>query len=233
LKIGILVAGHTSKSLLPEFGDTPAMFQHLLDGKGYDWRTYDVPAGEYPAALAECDGYILTGAAAGVYDGDPWIGELMAFLRQAKGRTRLFGVCFGHQAMAQAFGGRVIKSPKGWGIGLHDYKVEAPTPWMDDAPDFALSASHQDQVIELPPGARVVAASDFSRYGMLAYDDGMAMSVQLHPEFAPAYSLALLEGRRGSRYPEALAAQAVESLKQPDDHVRFAGWVERFFSPHP
>ena len=96
---------------------------------------------------------------------------------------------------SQAFGGDVIKSPKGWGIGLHTYGVAAHRPWMDQTPAFALAASHQDQVVELPPGATVLAGSEFCQMGTLAYDDGMAISCQLHPEFAPAYSTALIDGR--------------------------------------
>jgi GMP synthase-like glutamine amidotransferase len=189
-----------------------------------------VPAGDYPDRPEACDGYILTGAAAGVYDGDPWIDQLLQFLRAAKGRAKLVGICFGHQAMAQAFGGTVIQSPKGWGVGLHTYGVETHRPWMDQTPAFSLSASHQDQVVELPPAATVIAGSDFCPLGTLAYDDGMTISCQLHPEFAPDYSIALIEGRRGQRIPDDLAAQAVESLKTPDDHARFADWIARFLA---
>ncbi len=230
MKIGILAAGRPPRSLVPQFGDYTQMFEHLLDGHGYDWASYDVPTGDYPAQPEACDAYIVTGAAAGVYDSDPWIGELLGFLRAAKGRAKLVGVCFGHQAMAQAFGGDVRKSDKGWGIGLHTYGVAQHPGWMDASPAFALSASHQDQVIALPPAARVIAGSDFCPNGMLGYDDGMSISCQLHPEFAPAYSIALIEGRKGQRYPEAQAEAAVESLHHPDDHVRFAEWVARFLA---
>jgi GMP synthase-like glutamine amidotransferase len=228
MKIGILAAGRPPRALIPEHGDYIAMFEDLLAGRGYDWASYDVPAGDYPDLPEACDAYILTGAAAGVYDNDPWIGQLLGFLRAAKGRAKLVGVCFGHQAMAQAFGGQVIKSPKGWGVGLHTYGVTAHRPWMDAKPALALSASHQDQVVALPADASVIAGSDFCPNGTLAYDDGLAISCQLHPEFAPDYSIALIEGRRGMRIPEDQAAQAIESLKAPDDHARFADWIARF-----
>jgi GMP synthase-like glutamine amidotransferase len=234
MKIGILAAGRPPRALIPQFGDYTQMFEHLLAGRGYQWASYDVPAGDYPGQPEACDAYIVTGAAAGVYDADPWIGELLAFLRAAKGRARLVGVCFGHQAMAQAFGGEVRKSDKGWGIGLHTYSVVGGVArhpdWMDASPAFSLSASHQDQVLQPPPGAAVIAGSDFCPNGMLGYDDGMSISCQLHPEFAPDYSVALIEGRKGQRYPEAQAEAAVESLRRPDDHARFADWVARFLA---
>jgi GMP synthase-like glutamine amidotransferase len=229
MKIGILAAGRPPRALIPQFGDYVGMFEHLLAGRGYDWASYDVPAGDYPDRPEACDAYLVTGAAAGVYDDDPWIGELLGFLRAARGRAKLVGICFGHQAMAQAFGGEVRKSDKGWGIGLHTYGVSDRRAWMDGGGAFSLAASHQDQVVELPPGAEVLAGSDFCPNGMLAYDSA-SISCQLHPEFAPAYSIALIEGRKGQRFPEAQADAAIDSLARPDNHALFADWVANFLA---
>jgi GMP synthase-like glutamine amidotransferase len=228
LKVGILEAGKPPRALRPKFGDYVSMFESLLAGRGYQWSSFDIPAGGLPATPEACDAYIVTGAAAGVYDGDAWIAQLLEFLRAAKGRAKLVGVCFGHQALAAAFGGRVVKSPKGWGLGLQSYSVEEREGWMDDVPAFALSASHQDQVVQVPQDAKVIAGNDFCPIGMLAYGDGMSISCQLHPEFAPDYSIALIEGRRGLRISDEQAAWAVESLKAPDDHAQVADWIERF-----
>jgi len=228
MKIGILAAGATPRSLAETYGHYTEMFEGLLAGRGYAWRAFDAPNGDFPARPEDCDAYLVTGAAAGVYDPDPWIAELLQFLRAARGRSKLVGVCFGHQAMAQAFGGEVIKSPKGWGIGLHTYAVMQARGWMDPPPAFSLSASHQDQVVSLPPDTAVLAGSDFCPNGMLAYGEG-AISLQLHPEFAADYSTALIEARRrAGRLPDDLASDAIDSLKRPDDHARIASWITRF-----
>ncbi|MBL8555706.1 MAG: type 1 glutamine amidotransferase [Phenylobacterium sp.] len=228
MKIGILKTGRPPKPAIPQFGTYPDMFMNLLGPDAYDWVTYAADEGEYPAAPDDCDAYIVTGSAAGVYDDDPWIGQLMAFLRAARGRARLVGVCFGHQAMAQAFGGEVTKSPKGWGIGEHAYDVVSQESWMDGATAIRLPASHQDQVIAAPPHADVVARSAFTPFAALAWRDQPAISMQPHPEFDPAYAAALIEARRGRVYPDAQADAAIASFGRPDDRARVGAWINAF-----
>ena len=229
MKIGILETGAPPAALQPRFGTYPSMFRDLLGG-GYAYETFDVRAGELPEP-ERCDGYVITGSAAGVYDDDPWIAPSMDWLRAAKGRTRLVGICFGQQLMAEAFGGKVIKSPKGWGVGLNRYDVVAAEPWLDGAASFALPASHQDQVVEQPPATEVVAKSDFTPFAMLAWTDQPAISMQPHPEFAPEYATALIESRAEERLSREQADAAVESLKQPNDRARVARWLRRFLGP--
>jgi GMP synthase-like glutamine amidotransferase len=228
LKVGILKTGRPPRPAIPQFGTYPDMFMQLLGRDAYDWVTYAADEGEYPAAPEDCDAYIVTGSSAGVYDSDPWIGQLLEFLRAARGRAKLVGVCFGHQAMAQAFGGQVIKSPKGWGIGEHDYGVVSREPWMDDAPAVRLPASHQDQVVALPPGAEVVAASAFDPMAALAWRDQPAISMQPHPEFEPAFAAALIEHDRGRTYAPDKAARAIASFAGPDDRARVGRWIGNF-----
>ena len=228
LKIGILKTGRPPRPAIPQFGTYPDMFMKLLGRNAYAWRVYAADEGEYPGAPEDCAAYILTGSSAGIYEADPWIGRLLEWLRAAKGRTKLVGVCFGHQAMAQAFGGRVIKSPKGWAIGEQDYRVLSQEPWMDGAPALRLPGSHQDQVVERPPAAEVIAASDFCPMGALAWRDQPAISLQLHPEFEPAYARALIEARRGKVYADDEADRAVASYDGPDDRARVGRWINAF-----
>jgi GMP synthase-like glutamine amidotransferase len=227
MKIGILETGQPPGPLIARFGRYPAMFERLLAAPGRRFESFDVAAGAFPARPEACDAYVVTGSPAGVYDDLPWIDPLKGFLVAARGRAALVGVCFGHQVMAEAFGGKVVKSDRGWGVGLHTYQVCERLPWMDGAAAIAVPASHQDQVVEAPPGARVAAASDFSPFGALDYGDARAFSIQLHPEFDADFAKALAEARRG-RLGEARTDAAVASLDAPNDNARVGRWIGRF-----
>jgi GMP synthase-like glutamine amidotransferase len=206
------------------------MFEQLLGRANYDWTVIDARSAPLPRRPEDYDGYLITGSAAGVYDPDPWIAQTKTFLQAAKGKAAIVGVCFGHQLMAEAFGGQVIKSPKGWGLGLHRYEVRQQRPWMDETRTIAVAASHQDQVVVAPPNTTVIAASDFTPFGMLAYDDQPAISIQLHPEFDPAYARALIEGRRGTLYGLEEADRALASYDDPDDRARVSRWIRSFLA---
>ena len=228
MKLGILQTGAPPAGLDADFGSYPQMFRRLLGEQAYDYAVYDATAGQLPRRPEDNGAYLITGSPAGVYDPLPWIAPLQQFLLDAKGKAALVGICFGHQLMAQTFGGEAAKSDKGWGIGLHDYRVQSPEPWMDGMADFRVAASHQDQVLAPPPGARVVAGNAFTPYGMLAYGDQPAISLQLHPEFAPDYAKALITTRRGTRFPTDEADRALHSFEAGDDRARVGEWIKRF-----
>lgn len=233
MKIGILETGRPPEDLLRDHGAYSTMLTRLLDPDQdrYECAVFDVQAGVLPKDPASCDGYLITGSPAGVYDGHGWIGELKAFLQDASGRAKLVGVCFGHQIMAEAFGGSVEKSVRGWGVGLHRYRLTARPDWIEaDVESFAVPCSHQDQVVAPPPSADVLAANDHTPFAALAYRDQPAISFQGHPEFSPAYAVALAERRRGTRLSDAQVDEAVRSLQAPDDRLRVAGWIRAFLA---
>ena len=224
-RIAILETGAPPPALAERHGDYPAMFRVLL-GDDYAFQTFRSQAGDWPEADA-FDAAIITGSAAGVYEDAPWIAGLLDWIRAARGRTRLIGICFGHQAMAQALGGRVEKSDRGWGVGLHRYDVVSREPWMDPpAATVAIPVSHQDQVVEAPAGARIILRSDFTPFAGLAWGDD-AISLQGHPEFTPAYAAELTAGRR-NRIGADIVEPALHSLSGPNDRERVGLWLRRF-----
>ena len=222
MKLAILETGVPPEPLADEFGSYPDMFAELL-GSGFEIETFDVQSGQFPGPGTH-GAYLITGSPAGVYDPLPWIAPLQEFIRSAD-QAKMVGVCFGHQVMAEALGGHVVKSEKGWGTGLHRYDIVQPQPWMDGERQVAIPASHQDQVVRQPPNTEVVARSDFAPLAALAWTDRPAISFQFHPEFSPAYAKALIE-KRYDRVNEPDAALA--SLDAPNDRARVGGWIRNF-----
>lgn len=225
MKLAILETGRPPGSLAERFGDYPAMVARML-GDGFEIETFDVAAGQLPAGPAAHDAFLITGSPAGVYDPLPWIAELCDFIRATDGK--MVGICFGHQVMAQALGGQVEKSDKGWGVGLHRYAINHAEPWMGSAAaEIAVPVSHQDQIVIQPPNTRVLASSSFTPYAALAWTDRSAISFQFHPEFSPDYAKALIAHRQDA-LPDPDAAMA--SLDAPNDNVLVAGWIGRFLT---
>jgi GMP synthase-like glutamine amidotransferase len=223
MKLAILETGRPPGDLAERFGDYPAMIERLL-GNGFEFEAIDVQAGELPDDPSDYDAYIVTGSPAGVYEDHAWIARLSKFIRSAAD-ARMVGICFGHQAMAQALGGRVEKSEMGWGIGLHTYRIDRVEPWMDPVAQIAVPVSHQDQVVVQPPCTKLLASSDFAPFAALAWKDRPAISVQFHPEFDPDFARALIEFRR-ERLPDPDAA--IASLDGPNDNALVGKWIRRF-----
>ena len=223
MKIGILETGRPPGSLAEQFGDYPAMFARML-GPGFEIETFDVQSGQLPPDVAEYGAFLITGSPAGVYEPLPWIPILEQFIRSAM-PAKMVGICFGHQVMAEALGGHVEKSDKGWGAGLHCYSVATREAWMDGADTVSIPASHQDQVVVQPPNTDVTLMSDFTAFAGLAWKDRPAISFQFHPEFSPQFAKALIE-KRYDVVPNPDAA--IASLDGPNDNARVAGWIRRF-----
>jgi GMP synthase-like glutamine amidotransferase len=225
MQLAILETGRPPGDLEAKFGNYPSMFARML-GPEFQIETFDVPAGELPGDPAEHGAYLITGSPAGVYDPLPWITPLSDFIRAAK-TSKMVGICFGHQIMAEALGGHVVKSEKGWGAGLQRYAIVRDEPWMDAASEIAVPASHQDQVVVQPPSTEILASSEFTALAALAWTDRPAISFQFHPEFAPAFAQALIE-MRYDVVPDPEAA--IASLDAPNDNERVAGWIRRFLA---
>lgn len=226
LHVTLLETGQPPEAIRADWPDYPAMFRALLGqaDPGLTFSTVRVWAGETLPDPATLQAGLITGSPAGVYEDHPWITPLMAFIRQAaRVRTPLAGVCFGHQAIAHAMGGGVAKAPKGWGIGRHVYRLHAPG-WMEEAGEtLALNASHQDQVLEPPPGADVIAASDFTPHAGLLYKDAPFLSFQGHPEFSNSFCSALY----GVRFPATQVAALRASMEEggTGDGAKVARWI--------
>lgn len=222
MRIGILETGEVADALRERHGDYPAMFASLLGAVDpeLEFATVSVVNGEMPVSPTQADAWLITGSRHGVYDDLPWIAPLKAFLRDCVARRApVVGICFGHQILAEALGGTVVKSDKGWGLGVQDYDVTRRPAWMADLPDrFSVRAVHQDQVVALPADATVLAKSAHCEYAALAYGDAerpYAISLQPHPEFGVDFLDELLTVRAGVAFPVETAEAARAGLDRP------------------
>lgn len=233
MKITILEVGKVPEPIQHRFSPYADMFRAMLDssGKPFTQEVVSIVSGEAMPDPAGLDGVLITGSPAGVYEDHAWLEPLRLFIRKAYADgIPMLGICFGHQIMADAMGGDVRKSEKGWGLGRHTYRVVSRPTFMADAPEtLSIACWHQDQVIVPPPDAEVVLASDFTPYAGLAYRSGRALSFQPHPEFEDDYTLALADLRRGSA-PQNVVEAAVQSLASRSDSLLLRRYIGRFFA---
>lgn len=230
MKITVLQVGDVPAALQAQFGPYIPMFEHMFAriGAGFDFEVLQIAEGAPFPELADVEALLIPGSAAGVYDDFEWMEPLRAYIRKAyTARTPMLGVCFGHQVMADALGGEVRKSEKGWGLGRHTYRVTKGTSaFACFGETAALAASHQDQVIAPPACATAYLSSDFTPNAGLVYDNGAALSIQPHPEFAVAYSKALCDLRLSESFDQSSVDAAKATLDQPLDNDKAA----RFFA---
>ena len=231
MKVTIIETGRAPGRLSEDFPRYPRMFEALLSAAdaGLRFETVSLVEGEALPDAAACEGVLITGSPAGVYDATPWMEPLRRFVRAAFAvETPMVGVCFGHQIIADAMGGDVRKSEKGWGVGRHTYQLLQHRPWMAGAgASVSLAVSHQDQVITPPEGAVTLARSAHTEHAMLAYAQAPVMSLQGHPEFGDDFVAALYAARRG-RLSDAQVDGAIASLGRAHDNARVGQWMASF-----
>jgi len=235
LRIGILQCDHVAEELQAQHGNYPEMFSQLIHNQDQDIEicTYDLTANQFPVDLSACDGYIITGSQFSAYDELPWIHKTKNLIQQLdQQQIPTIGICFGHQLIAEALGGKVAKAQdKGWGVGVHHWQVTEKPEWMDntDVEQFAMRASHQDQVINAPPESVVFASSDFCP--VAGFQFNKLLTFQGHPEFSRDYAEALIN-KRVARIGESRVTAARNSLKHDVDADLVAQWMISFIQKH-
>lgn len=230
-RITIIETGRVPEQHRERHGSFPDMFARMIRAAdpAAAIDVVSIPAGEALPDPRQLEAILITGAAAGVYDGLDWIAPLEDFVRTAHGnRIPMAGICFGHQLIAQALGGVVRQSEKGWGIGRHVYRL-ARDNGLIDGEQVAIACSHQDQVIEAPRDARTFLSSQFTPHAGLLYANGTTLSVQPHPEFDADFAHVCCELREGQA-PDAVVAAAKASLAEPLDSAKLGAAITRFLN---
>lgn len=228
MKVNLLLCD-TFPGLIPQgMPSYDEMFTGLFGKAGCrETRVFNTWNGQLPQELNPGEAYVITGSNSDAYDDTPWIASLRRWIRRAAGEgCAMIGICFGHQAIAQALGGRVERSPKGWGVGIRISQIVDTAAREALGPAVSLIYNHHDQVTELPEGAVRIAESDFCpndgfRIGERIY------ALQGHPEFPVEFERHWIENLAPDE-PAELKARALASLSLlPNDGQRVADWLIR------
>lgn len=231
MKIGLLQCDDVADALIERHGNYADMIETMLrriDGD-VQFQRWACHRRQLPNSIDAADAWITTGSKRSACDNDQWIHELAAFIRElSQARRPLVGICFGHQLIAQALGGHVERSDRGWGVGAYTTQIRQQKPWMvpEHGRELHLLASHQDQVTALPPQGTVLAGNDFCPMYMMQIGDS-CLGIQGHPEFTKEFSADLMTLRDDLIPPDRLDS-GMNSLHAPLDDYMVAQWIVNF-----
>lgn len=227
LRICILEADDLHPTLQDAFIGFGQMFKQLFHTQdiSVDCQVFNVVRGDYPDNSEHFDAYLVTGSKADSFGNDPWIVTLRSYLHERFVRGDvLLGICFGHQILALVLGGDTQRSSKGWGLGVHRYRLDKKPQWLSSATDeFQLLISHRDQVTALPKDAQLLASSEFCENAAFMLGQ-QVLCFQGHPEFTHDFSRSLLHIRQSIYCPDEYQA-ACQSLEQQHDGQAVAQWM--------
>ncbi|WP_367606958.1 GMP synthase [Legionella sp. W05-934-2] len=230
VRLGLINCDPLSPQVIEQYGDYPTMFANFFASTRYPitWTVFDAVNQALPENVHDFDAYVITGSRYGVLDPDPWIQMLLTFIQQLwKSQIKTIGICFGHQAIAQALGGQVNRAANGWGLGVSKATILEQKPWMKPwQPAFQVCVSHQDQVLKLPPHAQCLAKTNHSPIAMMELGE-IFLSFQGHPEFNQTYARYLIEKRKGL-FEAEIYENFISSLSLSIDTELLANWVVNF-----
>lgn len=233
MKINILLCD-TFEGLLPEnIISYSSLFENLFNPirSNIEYVIYNVWNNEFPPTIEKGAIYLIPGSRAGAYDDIAWVKSLIIFIREAYANdAKLIGVCFGHQVIAQALGGKVEKASVGWGIGVRSSLItdNQVSNYFENG-CMRLMYNHNDQVVVLPPNATLFATSEFCPNEGF-FIGKQVLTFQGHPEYTVDYNKYLLLNH-AKKEPEVTKKMALKTLENPRvDNHKIAKWILDFVS---
>jgi len=226
MKAGLLLCDHINDKYKKEFGDYDHFFAKLFPE--FDFVFYDVCNGRFPENIDECDFYLTTGSKYSTYENIDWMLKMKTLVQTFYQKEKCFiGCCFGHQLMAEALGGKVQKSDKGWCVGVHQFEIKAQENWMIPfQSELNLLMMCQDQVLELPKDSKVLAGNEKCPNGIIQIGKRM-LGIQGHPEFSKSYDELLIKDRV-ERIGEEDVKIGLDSLYKEVHQKTIHDWIINF-----
>lgn len=217
-RLAILRTGSAPDDVRAKHGDYVDMFRARCADERIEVDVYDAVAETFPKSA---DLALITGSPASVTDVEPWVDRLAAWSNAAMDdRVPLLGVCYGHQLVAYARGGRVEVNDRGYEIGsvpirlTDEGRKDALLGGLGD--DLWFQAVHGDAVTKMPEDATLLASNDNSPIQAFSMGD-RTWCVQFHPEFS-SDAVRMYVGQREA----TIRARAERIGRDPDEAVAAA-----------
>ncbi len=215
-RVGVLLCDDLHEELRSRWASYMALFEALVNDDNGDLTAvgYRVHAGEWPSGPDAADAWLVTGSRASVHEHPDWLAPLQTLVREIDTQgLPLLGVCFGHQLIHSALGGRTARSPHGWNLGAYPVECEVDFAGLSAGERLHLFAVHQDHVESPAPGFERLATSPRCRW--YASRRGRTLTLQGHPEFDHEFFMAIM-GRVREKAGDELVDAAIDSLPQQD-----------------
>jgi GMP synthase (glutamine-hydrolysing) len=172
---------------------------------------------------ADLDGaaIVITGSASNVHHREDWMIRAEVRLRELEAaEAPILGICFGHQLMAQAYGGRVEANPLGREVSTVEVERLGDDPIFSGVDRrFTANACHSDSVVGLPEGARILGRSKGERHQVLRFGQ-RSWGVQFHPEFDGEVMRHFLKARAEAIVSEGLDLEDLERQARDTPHAQ-------------
>ncbi|XP_004491010.1 gamma-glutamyl peptidase 5-like [Cicer arietinum] len=225
-RFGVLMCAEDSEHVIKIYGGYFRVFMKMLEEENETWDMYKVSCGEFPKDDDLClyDGFVISGSCSDAYGNDKWICDLVTLIKKLDSmHTKILGICFGHQVLGRALGGKVAPSPSGWDIGVRSITLSSHVsfPSLNLPTKLSIIECHRDEIQELPKKAEVIAWSDKTGIEMFKYGHHI-MGIQGHPEYSRYILLNLIDRLIQRNFiMEAFAIGAREKavVLQPDTNV--------------
>ncbi|XP_054803481.1 gamma-glutamyl peptidase 5-like [Prosopis cineraria] len=228
-RYAVLLCTEDSEYVMKMYGGYFRVFIRMLAEEGETWDVYKVASGDFPEEDGDLDlydGFVITGSCNDAHGNDAWIERLITLIQKIDSmKKKILGICFGHQILCRALGGKVSRSPTGWDIGVRSITLSSSSPLSPTSlmlpSKLSIIQCHRDEVRELPAKAEIIAWSEKTGIEMFRFGDHI-MGIQGHPEYTIDILLHLID--RLVQRDLILEAYGVEArakavLREPDREV--------------